>query len=445
MDFDKLRGDGMEHSEKYLEIKSYYDNGLWNITQLKFAVFNGWITEEEFETITEEEYEAPTSSLPTLLPRVSVADNGKVARIVDGRWVAVIGKQSKTASGAVVKVSDAVADEMVSCIAYINPLQSGSGTPSPDNIRPISGFAGGNVYVMDDATNKTYFEGLVKGTYNVVDLGSLSWSKRTTTNDNWQFYATLSGVKRPSASSSRASVLCSGYSTISADSAYSGAKGIAVAYNADLLYVTDMTYSTASAFKTAMSGVYLIYQLATPITPTITPSSFHELLAEFGVNGNYYNVSWQSEAGTVYGGYVDLTTGVLTVTHIKATYDSFETFTVGTSGAGVKYCDCRFYTPNIAVRDSVAVCNKYNWISIATTGYDGAFRQYESVVTIYDNSFTNVATARTKLADIEVVFKLATPQTYQLTPQTVRTLAGSNTIWNDVNGDMEIEYYYQNN
>lgn len=41
---------------KFEKVKSYYDNGLWDITRVRNAVIKEWITAEEFETITGEEY-----------------------------------------------------------------------------------------------------------------------------------------------------------------------------------------------------------------------------------------------------------------------------------------------------------------------------------------------------------------------------------------------------
>lgn len=46
----------MEHSPKFELVKKYYDSGLWGITAVKNAVKKWWITAEEFEEITGEEY-----------------------------------------------------------------------------------------------------------------------------------------------------------------------------------------------------------------------------------------------------------------------------------------------------------------------------------------------------------------------------------------------------
>lgn len=39
-------------SAKYNLVKRYYDLHIWSITKVRNAVVHGWITAEEFETIT---------------------------------------------------------------------------------------------------------------------------------------------------------------------------------------------------------------------------------------------------------------------------------------------------------------------------------------------------------------------------------------------------------
>ena len=43
-------------SQKFEKVKSYYDNNLWTIDMVRNAVIKKWITEEEFELITNEKY-----------------------------------------------------------------------------------------------------------------------------------------------------------------------------------------------------------------------------------------------------------------------------------------------------------------------------------------------------------------------------------------------------
>lgn len=41
---------------KFEKVKRYYDNGYWSIAMVRNAVVKGWITAEEFKTITGEVY-----------------------------------------------------------------------------------------------------------------------------------------------------------------------------------------------------------------------------------------------------------------------------------------------------------------------------------------------------------------------------------------------------
>ena len=49
----------MAHSEHFDEVKTYYNDGRWNINRVKRAVEvkNPWIIAEEYEEITGEKYQ----------------------------------------------------------------------------------------------------------------------------------------------------------------------------------------------------------------------------------------------------------------------------------------------------------------------------------------------------------------------------------------------------
>lgn len=46
----------MAAKSKFEKIKEYFERKLWDITRVRNAVIKGWITPEEFEIITGEEY-----------------------------------------------------------------------------------------------------------------------------------------------------------------------------------------------------------------------------------------------------------------------------------------------------------------------------------------------------------------------------------------------------
>ena len=111
-----------------------------------------------------------------------------------------------------------------------------------------------------------------------VDLGTLTWEKMTTSGNNYWFRTPLSSVKVITVASNKPNILCSAYKTESPNDAYTGSEGISQITHASYVAVCDMTYGDAAAFKTAMSGVQLVYELATPISYTLSPIQIKSLL-----------------------------------------------------------------------------------------------------------------------------------------------------------------------
>lgn len=110
----------------------------------------------------------------------------------------------------------------------------------------------------------------------MVDLGSLNWTKYDTTNGNWRFGVTVPTI---ALSSGTGNLKCTHYATISNSATYLGKIGISD--NGTLshtVFVCDMSYTDATTFKSAMSGVQLVYELATPRTLQLTPQEIRTLL-----------------------------------------------------------------------------------------------------------------------------------------------------------------------
>lgn len=103
-----------------------------------------------------------------------------------------------------------------------------------------------------------------------VDLGTLTWTYEAETP---RFYSTdiTSLVKRPVSTSTEANIVSSIYTNTTFDKLYmQDKKNMTMAISTSgALSVINTTYSGATAFKTAMSGVILYYELDTP-TETAT-------------------------------------------------------------------------------------------------------------------------------------------------------------------------------
>lgn len=146
----------------------------------------------------------------------------------------------------------------------------------------------------------------------------------------------------------------------------------------------------------------------------------------------------------VYGGTLDVVSGVLTVEWAKDTLTGEKVIAYGTTGnTGAHYVgiDLENVSDN---QISNAYCDKYKPVSPVPSASYTACRLASNgtKVYLYDPSFTDEATAKSILnnSPVEFVYKLATPQEIQLTPQQITAIVGDNTIWSDADGEMTATY-----
>lgn len=121
--------------------------------------------------------------------------------------------------------------------------------------------ADGNLYYYGD----TYeWDGTVNRRFAEVDLGSLNWSNYSASPHNRFGSLDLVNLAKRPTGNALANIRCAKYITDNSTNIYNHVtdKTIAVDQDNGRLYVYDTTYGTdAAAFKTAMSGVYLVYEL----------------------------------------------------------------------------------------------------------------------------------------------------------------------------------------
>lgn len=161
-------------------------------------------------------------------------------------------------------------------------------------------------------------------------------------------------------------------------------------------------------------------------------------------NGTEIPISWENEAGIIYSGTLDVTNGILTVNRKRVVYD-------GTNATW------RLYTVNGVIRMQTQVGDMLNvggityngeYVVIGNIGKTqredavGVVRNYQNRLWYYPPAgIDTVESFNAWLADnnLEVVYLLAEPITYQLTPHEVKSLFGQNTIYADT-GDTSVEY-----
>ena len=105
----------------------------------------------------------------------------------------------------------------------------------------------------------------------MVDLGSLTWTYMP--NNYFRSSAVISDAKTPPNEDTVANILCSKLKANTANYVYANNEGIAIDGTGRIrIYYANMP-TDATAFKTAMNGVMLYYELATPTETSFTTAS----------------------------------------------------------------------------------------------------------------------------------------------------------------------------
>ncbi len=298
----------------------------------------------------------------------------------------------------------------------IEPVQAGSGDPSPDNVRAISGFTGAKV----TRCGKNLFDlSAAQGGY--IDADGVP-HRTTDAVTNWTISdympvnpgTVMYVLAQTAANAARHAFYDAGLSCV----------GVATVNNSALTVPAGARWVRCSVRKANEE--------------TFTFSAFPD--AEAGYGAQVFDISFPSEAGTVYGGVLDLTAGTLTVTHGFRQLAAADINQYGTTLGGVSYVR---FTPlsNIAASGSI-YSDKYKGYRNTNERQSGDIAVIANgAVYVYDNRFTDRAAAE-QILDAEmpvIVYPLASPVVYQLTPVQIAALAGANTVFADC-GAVSVEY-----
>ena len=337
----------------------------------------------------------------------------------------------ESTSGTIAKPETDMIGKIKECKIHFMPVQQGDSDPTPDNIVPITGWTGIDVY-------QAFVE------YPITPMVN------TTTGYGVKWVVDKDG-------------LMTAYGT---PTAYTGAVLGAIDVNGDeTLYgaiagsLNNVTFNKPTLLDS--NGKNVVYTAGDGILQTGLDLSLYSDIKKIRVpikrSGNVFmsgscnaiiwkdkkptifttTIDWTDIAGTIYGGYVDLISGELVVTqtiikdkwgnweqngvldnHVRKTHD-FQYRVKG--GSASQYCLSNV-TSNYVWSNSQDTVHYY----AASTGR----LAYMILPTDFDEN-----------TDVEVVGTLVEPITYQLTSQQLTTLRGINNIWSSANGEVEIKYW----
>ena len=343
---------------------------------------------------------------------------------------------STTVGPASIVTFDASAADMPlkQVLVNIEPVQAGSGDPSPENVRPISGWTGENVTRMGVNVWDEQWE---LGAYNQT-TGAKQFSDNAIRSKD---YISV----RPNTTYFACSPAAMRIFTYDAEHNFLGSfvkQNDAFTTDENVCYVTF----NLGGIKTYGNNISLNY-----------PATEHEYHAHVS---QVYSIAFPTEAGTVYGGTLTINADgsvELMATQAIAILNGSEP---GWQMQGTYQYG--FFLDNAmpglgrptSINSNQFKCNKYtianaiqNSSQIADAPDNAIFNQnnistWLTRLWIKDTAHTgDLAGFKTSLAEnnLQIVYPLAEPITYQLTPQEITTLLGVNNVWADC-GDVTVTY-----
>lgn len=354
----------------------------------------------------------------TVYPSLGDAIRGQIQDTRD-----MIPELVKTVQGNPIVLDDAFG-AVKNLTVELLPIQEGSGTPSPQNIRPITGHdsvtvtdTGKNLFDNTNPptlitcygssgtaqTRKGYILNLPSGNY----VGSVSWTGAT--GGTYIYGNVIDGN--------------------------GGFVRFFYIVAGSMLYTPTITLA---------DGERIVIFDAQADTQAY-PDKFDRvnIQIEHGSTAtDYAEYHGQSKTvtlpHTVYGAGVGVTSG--------EGKEKWSTFAIGdesatdfgTSALGIPYLD--LYKPVRGGQDLPTICTEYEQIPVAGTGASGVFKNFASAYTIYDTRFTSASQAKALLESegFLIVYTMETPTDLSTTPTDLTLYNGDNVISSD--GDMELSY-----
>lgn len=322
-------------------------------------------------------------------------------------------------TGAVASITDGTALLMPSLKVGIEPVQSGSGDPSPENIRPISGWTAANV----------------------MRSGKNLFDKTAIENNKWLNIST--GEIESSASYAvTAPIKVEANKTITMTFPYSSRRWFYDNNGNAITLIQTNTFTPSQdgyiRLTLALNNVNLdTFQIELgSTTTTYEPYSGQTYTIEFKDGDNPL---------TVYGGTLDVTTGELIVYRVLLYADgSFNVANVAYDSSTQLYYTIIKVNLEAPTNNPFPQSDKFKPYASVNIGncYITNYGKYLLAI-LPDQSADTVAKATQWFANnpTQFVYELATPITYQLTPTQVRTLVGNNNICVDTGNIIEGKYF----
>jgi hypothetical protein len=333
--------------------------------------------------------------------------------------------EAKSVSGNPITSLDGSARKAEGFVVTLEPIQSGSGTPSPTNVRPITGYTEcvvddhGKNFVKLIAGSSKESRGIVCTAQND---GSIKVNGTATGGVySWNF-ATLTYDEMPHGRYK----LCGKFAEGHGFFVYLYRNNAIIKSDIATTYTNDAVIFDTSSYNydTVIIGIFI------PNGQAYVDKLVYPMI----IDADASNTDFEPYQGdtvtitfgqTVYGGSVDFKTGKVTVTH------------------GIVLCDNLSFSLNDQYKVAFAqiVGKKVGYSNVISSAYKTHGVHYYSLqngeiagvisndyINIKNDTFVDVSDVETKLSGVQVCYELETPIELTLTPAEVELLKGYNYI-----------------
>lgn len=162
--------------------------------------------------------------------------------------------------------------------------------------------------------------------------------------------------------------------------------------------------------------------------------------------GQTVNMQFPSEAGTIYGGTLNIISGELVVDRAEV---DLGTLTFGYNSSYGFYLNrestslpgkAKGFDNGTVANVKCSIYQAQTFANVVTGNYPFSVSIGSSFIGIADSRYSDSASFKTAMSGVKLVYELATPLIYYLTPAQIIALLGTNNIWSNI-GDISCTYY----
>ena len=368
---------------------------------------------------------------------MAYVQNADTNAYLEGKFKDTINKccPSFAESGAVV-VCEPVDGHPLNIVSHIQAAQAGTGDPSPDNIRPITGYNAVNVWrggknLAFDFNTRYVKDGAYVG-------------KANTQSQEPMFYADLKQGETYTVSCNQVNDLTTAPPRNTLMVRYPDGTN---AYNGTVKYETDFTKQYAGlhsiTFTASITGRYQFDYWVHTFSNDVTYNNFQLEVGTVATSYEpYRGETFTIDLGqTVYGGYVDWERNKCVLTKKGIAFDGTEKWSIRPQNSQGAY-PCYVEIADCKMGYKTSICNIFANMNNAWDLFGAwTYSDHTNFVRKYFNTVcATLEDWKAYLAEqyasgtpVTVVYELAEPIEYDLAdaPKEILAIAGTNTIYSD--------------